>query len=178
MICFKKKVFRYLLITGILFSIVGFLGIFSTNIFSKYVIDILAAFFFVSGIKNFIKGFQFRKIINFHWGLYIFVGVLEIVASISLLSQPFNNQLYMIIYSGIFMTFKGLLIFVNTIFNRKIFPSSINFSLNTGIINILFGALLIGMPFISESFIFLCVAWYIFFSGANLILFAFYFKRL
>lgn len=178
MINFKKKIFRYLLITGILFSLVGIFGIFSTNIFSTYIIDILAAFFFVSGIKNFIKGFQFRKVLNFHWGLYIFIGVLEVVASISLLSQPFKSQLYMIIYSGIFMTFKGILIFINTIFNRKIFPNSVNFSLNTGIINILFGSLLIGLPFLSESFIFICVAWYIFFSGTNLILSAFYFKRL
>ncbi|MGL6065469.1 MAG: HdeD family acid-resistance protein [Cetobacterium sp.] len=178
MINFKKKVFRYLLLTGILFSFVGIFGIFSTSIFSIYIIDILSAFFFVSGIKNFIKGFQFRKVINFHWGLYIFIGVLEIVGAISLFSQPFNNQLYMIIYSGIFMTFKGILVFINTIFNHKIFPSSVNFSLNSGIINILFGGLLIGLPFLSQNFIFLCVAWYIFFSGANLILSAFYFKRL
>ncbi|MGL5744409.1 MAG: HdeD family acid-resistance protein [Cetobacterium sp.] len=174
---FDKKIFRYLLFTGILFTLVGIFGIFTPTTFSVYIVDILAAFFFVSGIKNFIKGFQFRKVPHFHWGLYIFIGVLEIVISISLFSQPFLSQLYMIIYAGIFMVFKGIFIFINTIFNRKTFPDSVKFSLNPGITDILFGILLVALPFISQRFITLCVAWYILFSGANLILSAFYFKR-
>ncbi|MGL4977199.1 MAG: HdeD family acid-resistance protein [Cetobacterium sp.] len=178
MINFNKKIFRYLLITGVAFSLVGIFGIFSPKLFSIYLVDILAAFLFVSGVKNFIKGFQFRKVINFHWGLYIFIGVMEIVISLSLFSQPFINQFYMIIYAGIFLIFKGLFIFINTLFNRKLFPDSVKFTLNTGIIDILFGTLLVGIPFLSQIFISLCVAWYIFFSGSNLILSAFYFKRL
>ena len=63
---FNKKVFTYLLVTGILFSLVGIFGIFSPTIFSVYLVDILAAFFLVSGVKNFTKGFQFRKVPNFH----------------------------------------------------------------------------------------------------------------
>ncbi|MGL5176221.1 MAG: HdeD family acid-resistance protein [Cetobacterium sp.] len=177
MLSFDKKIFLYLLITGILFNLVGIFGIFTPTIFSVYIIDILAAFFFVSGIKNFTKGFQFRKVPNFHWGLYIFVGVLEVIISISLFSQPFLSQLYMIIYAGIFMIFKGIFIFINTIINRKTFPDSVKFSLNPGITDILFGILLVGLPFFSQRFISLCVAWYILFSGANLILSAFYFKR-
>ena len=130
---FDKKIFRYLLMTGILFSLVGIFGIFSPTIFSRYIVDILAAFFFVSGIKNFTKGFQFRKVPEFHWGLYIFIGVLEIVISLSLFSQPFGNQLHTIVYSGFFMMFKGIFIFINTIFNRKTFPDSVKYSLNAGI---------------------------------------------
>lgn len=174
---FDKKIFRYLLMTGILFSLVGIFGIFSPTIFSIYIVDILAAFFFVSGIKNFTKGFQFRKVPEFHWGLYIFIGVLEIVISLSLFSQPFGNQLHTIVYSGFFMMFKGIFIFINTIFNRKIFPDSVKYSLNAGITDTLFGTLLAGLPFFSARVISLCVAWYILFNGANLVLSAFYFKR-
>lgn len=174
---FNKKVFTYLLVTGILFSIVGVFGIFSPTIFSVYLVDILAAFFLVSGVKNFTKGFQFRKVANFHWGLYIFIGVLEIIISLSLFSTPFASQIYIIIYAGIFMIFKGIFIILNILFNRKIFPSLVDFSLGSGIINTLFGVLLVALPFFSQEFIALCIAWYILFSGANLILSAFYFKK-
>ena len=174
---FNKKVFTYLLVTGILFSIVGVFGIFSPTIFSMYLVDILAAFFLVSGVKNFTKGFQFRKVANFHWGLYIFIGVLEIIISLSLFSTPFASQIYIIIYAGIFMIFKGIFIILNILFNRKIFPFLVDFSLGSGIIDTLFGILLVALPFFSQEFIALCIAWYILFSGANLILSAFYFKK-
>ena len=174
---FNKKVFTYLLVTGILFSIVGVFGIFSPTIFSVYLVDILAAFFLVSGVKNFTKGFQFRKVANFHWVLYIFIGVLEIIISLSLFSTPFASQIYIIIYAGIFMIFKGIFIILNILFNRKIFPSLVDFSLGSGIIDTLFGILLVALPFFSQEFIALCIAWYILFSGANLILSAFYFKK-
>lgn len=174
---FNKKVFTYLLVTGILFSIVGVFGIFSPTIFSVYLVDILAAFFLVSGVKNFTKGFQFRKVANFHWDLYIFIGVLEIIISLSLFSTPFASQIYIIIYAGIFMIFKGIFIILNILFNRKIFPSLVDFSLGSGIIDTLFGILLVALPFFSQEFIALCIAWYILFSGANLILSAFYFKK-
>lgn len=174
---FNKKVFTYLLVTGILFSIVGVFGIFSPTIFSVYLVDILAGFFLVSGVKNFTKGFQFRKVANFHWGLYIFIGVLEIIISLSLFSTPFASQIYIIIYAGIFMIFKGIFIILNILFNRKIFPSLVDFSLGSGIIDTLFGVLLVALPFFSQEFIALCIAWYILFSGANLILSAFYFKK-
>lgn len=174
---FNKKVFTYLLVTGILFSIVGVFGVFSPTIFSVYLVDILAAFFLVSGVKNFTKGFQFRKVANFHWGLYIFIGVLEIIISLSLFSTPFASQIYIIIYAGIFMIFKGIFIILNILFNRKIFPSLVDFSLGSGIIDTLFGILLVALPFFSQEFIALCIAWYILFSGANLILSAFYFKK-
>ncbi len=174
---FNKKIFTYLLVTGILFSLVGIFGVFSPTIFSIYLVDILAAFFLVSGVKNFTKGFQFRKVPNFHWGLYIFIGVLEVVISLSLFSTPFSSQIFMIIYAGIFMIFKGIFIVLNILFNRKIFPSLVDFSLGSGVIDLLFGILLVALPFFSQQFIFLCIAWYILFSGANLILSAFYFKR-
>ncbi|WP_418966243.1 DUF308 domain-containing protein, partial [Cetobacterium sp.] len=80
-------------------------------------------------------------------------------------------------YAGIFMIFKGIFIVLNILFNRKIFPSLVDFSLGSGVIDLLFGILLITLPFFSQQFIFLCIAWYILFSGANLILSAFYFKR-
>lgn len=174
---FNSKVFTYLLVTGILFSLVGIFGIFSPTVFSIYLVYILAAFFLVNGVKNFTKGFQFRNMPNFHWGLYIFIGALEIIISLSLFSTPFASQIYMIIYAGIFMIFKGIFIILNILFNRKIFPSLVDFSLGSGIIDTLFGILLVVLPFFSQEFIFLCIAWYILFSGANLILSAFYFKR-
>lgn len=174
---FNKKIFLYLLSTGVIFSLVGIFGIFSPTLFSIYLVYILAAFFFVTGVKNFTKGFQFKNIPNFHWGLYIFLGFLEIVISLSLLTTPFVSQLYMIMYAGIFMLFKGIFIIINVISNKKLFPTLVNFSLGSGIIDSLFGILLISLPIFSQQFIFLCIAWYILFSGANLILSAYSFKN-
>ncbi|WP_297407165.1 HdeD family acid-resistance protein [uncultured Cetobacterium sp.] len=174
---FNQKVFLYLLFTGILFTLVGVFGIFSPTLFSIYLLYIFSAFFFVSGIKNFTKGFQFNKIPTFHWGLYIFLGFLEIIISLSLLITPFISQLYLIIYAGIFILFKGIFIIINVIFNKKTFPTLVNFSLGSGIIDILFGSLMVALPIFTQQFIFLCISWYILFSGANLILSAYSFKE-
>ncbi|MGL5669907.1 MAG: DUF308 domain-containing protein [Cetobacterium sp.] len=43
--------------------------------------------------------------------------------------------------------------------------------------DILFGVLLMVVPFISQQFIFLCIAWYILFSGINLVMISFSIKR-
>lgn len=178
---FNKSAFSYLLYSGILFTIIGIFGVFSPAFFSIYLIYILAAFFLVSGIQNFTRGFQFRKVKDFHWGMHIFIGVLEIILSLSLFITPISDALFLIIYVGLFMAFKGIFVVLNLAFNRKLFPELINTSFGSGVIDLLFGILLVVIPLrypsLSLQFIFLCIAWYILFSGASLILGAFSFKR-
>lgn len=178
---FNKRAFLYLLCSGIFFSIIGVLGVFSPVFFSIYLVYILGAFFLVSGIQNFTRGFQFRKVKDFHWGMLIFIGFLEIILSLSLFTTPVEDAFFIIVYIGLFMAFKGIFIIVNLIFNKKVFPELMNTSFGSGVIDLLFGILLVVVPLrypeLSLQFVFLCIAWYILFSGASLILGAFTFKR-
>lgn len=172
-----KNIYLILLITGVLFGIVGIFGIFNPLIFSIYLVEILALFFFVNGVKNLIKGVQLMANPNVHWGLFIFVSILEIVASISLIMTPFSSQIFIIIYIGFIMLIKGLFVAFNSLFHKNLFPNLSELHFSNGIIDTLFGILLIIMPFISQQFIFLCVAWYILFSGMNLMVLGYALKK-
>lgn len=175
---FSRKIFLYLLFTGILFTGIGIYGVFETIEFSNYLVYILAFFFFTGGIKNFTKGFEFKSIIpEFHWGLYILVGAMEIIISLSLLRNPFPSQINLIIYAGIFMILKGIFIAFNLFLNRPSSSKLFHSGIASSIIDILFGTLLVTFPFIAQQFIVLCIAWYILFSGAHFILAAFSFKK-
>lgn len=175
---FSRKIFLYLLYTGILFTAIGIYGVFEPISFSNYLVYILAFFFFMGGIKNFTKGFELKSIIpDFHWGLYILVGAMEIIISLSLLRNPFPAQINLIIYAGIFMILKGIFIALNLFLNRSLSPRMSNSGIVSSIIDILFGSLLIIFPTFAQQFIVLCIAWYILFSGAHFILAAFSFKK-
>lgn len=174
---FSKKIYYYLLVCGLIFTIIGLYGVFNPIGFSNYLVYILALFFFMSGIKNFTKGFEYRNVPNFHWGTYLFLGAIEIILSLSLFHNPFENQIAMIIYCGIFMIIKGLFIVLNSIFNRKLFPYMASMSLGTALIDIAFGTLLILLPFFAQQFFTLCIAWYVLFSGVNFIAAGISFKK-
>ena len=161
----------------IIFSIIGVFGIFSPFSFSIYLIEVLAAFLFINGIRNLAKGVELRENREVNSGLFIFLSILEIIASLSLMITPFSSQIFMIIYIGFIILAKGIFILVNSLFHKKAFPSLANLNFGNGVIDIIFGILLIGLPLLSQQFIFLCIAWYILFNGANLIITAFTLKN-
>lgn len=174
---FNKKIYYYLLITGLIFTFLGVYGVFNPLFFSTYFIYVLAFFFFTSGVKNFIKCFEHRNI-KCHIGYSILIGVLDIVIALSLISNPLGSQVSIAIYAGIFLTIKGIFIILNSISNKKLIPTLSNLSFGSGLIDIFFGILIIILPIFATSFISLCFAWYILFSGINLFAAAISFKQL
>lgn len=175
---FSKKIYYYLLICGLIFSVIGLYGVFSPVIFSNYLIYILAFFFFMNGIKNFTKGIEYRNLPDFHWGTYLFLGIIEVIVSFSLFTYPFANQIMLVVYCGIFMIIKGIFIIFNLIFDKKLFPYLTNLGLGSGIIDMIFGILLVTLPFFAQEFFVLCIAWYILFVGINFIASGFAFKKI
>lgn len=167
---FNQKVSTALIFTGILYSIIGILGLINPIAFSVYLIYILAFFFLVNGFNNFVKGIKFTDVPGFHWTLSIFLGAIEILLALSLFFTPFISQIYMIIYAGIFLIIKGIFILVNVISHKKLFPNLYSHNLGSGVIDLLFGILLLFLPIFSQQFLFLAVAWYILFCGINLII--------
>ncbi|ERT68213.1 MULTISPECIES: HdeD family acid-resistance protein [Cetobacterium] len=173
----SKNIYLTLLVIGIIFSLIGVFGVFNPLMFSIYLIEILAIFFFMNGVKNLVKGIQLIKNPNVHWSLFILLSILEIIAALSLLITPFSSQIFIIIYIGFIMLLKGIFVVFNSLFHKNIFPGLSSVTFSNGLIDILFGILLIVVPFISQQFIFLCVAWYILFSGINLVMMSFSIKR-
>ncbi|MGL5664272.1 MAG: DUF308 domain-containing protein, partial [Cetobacterium sp.] len=72
---------------------------------------------------------------------------------------------------------KGIFVVFNSLFHKNIFPGLSSVTFSSGLIDVLFGILLTVVPFISQQFIFLCIAWYILFSGINLVMISFSIKR-
>lgn len=167
---FGKKMRSLLLLTGGLYFIVGVLGLINPVLFSIYLVFILAIFFFINGVKNLTKGIKFRKVPDFHWGVFAFMGVIEILLAISLFTTPFSSQIFIIMYAGIFMIIKGIFIMVNLLTHKKLFTNLERYGVGSGVIDLLFGILLVMLPFFSQQFLFLAVSWYILFTGVNLII--------
>lgn len=174
---FNHKVSTALIFTGILYSLIGIFGLINPVAFSMYLIYILAFFFLVNGFNNFVKGIKFINVPNFHWALSIFLGTIEILLALSLFFTPFISQIYMIIYAGVFLLIKGIFIIVNVVSHKKIFPNLYSHNLGSGIIDLLFGILLIFLPIFSQQFLFLAVSWYILFCGINLVISALALKK-
>ena len=62
----SKNIYLTLLVIGIIFSLIGVFAIFNPLVFSIYLIEILAIFFFMNGVKNLTKGIQLIKNPNVH----------------------------------------------------------------------------------------------------------------
>lgn len=164
-----KTLTSVLFIIGLFFIFIGGFGIIKPLKLSVNLVTILAILFSINGIKNLYKGIQLRHIQNSNWELVIITSILEMMIALSIIFTPLISQITLIIYIGIFMIFKGVFILFHIIFSKKT-PGSIT-SLNIGnsILDILFGIIFLIFPFIAQQFMFLCIAWYILFSGLELI---------
>lgn len=166
---FNRKICSTIILLGILYSIIGIYGLINPMNFSLYVIYILAFLFLIGGFNNFVKGIKFTDVPGYHWGLSIFTGAVEILLALSLFFTPFVSQLYIIMYIGAFLIVKGIFIFINVLAHKKAFPGLYSYNIGSAIIDILFGILLMLLPVFSQQFLFLAIAWFILFSGINLI---------
>ena len=71
----------------------------------------------MSVIKNLVKGIQLIKNLNVHWGLFIFLSILEIIVVLLLLITLFLSQILIEIYIGFIMLLKVVfLIYRGSIF--------------------------------------------------------------
>ncbi len=159
----KASIALYLL--AVLYIITGISGIVYPVGFSIYLIYILGAFFLLSGLINFIDGIKNMKNPKYHWGMSLFLGVIEIILSFSIFTSPVLSEIYLIIYIGMLLLIRGVFI-ISSSFGRKDELKTLHMS--TGVVSILFGMLFIGIPLFSTELIVLAIALFIIFSGVDL----------
>lgn len=160
---------------SIFYIITGVLGILHPMMFSVYLIFILGAFFLINGGANFIDGVLNLRKEDYHWGMSLFLGIIEIFLALSMFFNPISSQISIVIYVGALLLVRGLFIIFNSL--------GINIELkkhqmSIGIISTLFGILFIVIPFFSQELIVLMVAWFILFSGVNLFVATLSFKKI
>lgn len=168
-----KFISNYFLVSGIVFTLLGILGLFNPTFFSIYLVELLAIFFMIGGVKNLTKSLQLKKE-GYQSGGFIFFAVIEILFALSLMITPFSSQIYLIVYVGIFVFIKGVLILLNILFKLHMFDDFYSSTLGHSLIDIVFGIVLVTLPLFSQQFIILCLAWYLLFAGINFIVSSFY----
>lgn len=156
-------------ILSALYIIIGGVGVVHPILFSVYLISILGAFFLLNGINNLYEGIKNMKDPSYHWGMSVFLGIMEIILSLSIFVHPVVSEIYLIIYVGMLILIRGLFILLNEGFGKNR-PKTHHTS--GAVISILFGGLLVGAPLLSNEMIVLMIAWFIILSGVNLLVIA------
>jgi len=154
-----------LYLLSILYIIAGISGIVYPVAFSMYLIYILGAFFLLSGIVNSIDGIKNLKNPKYHWGMSLFLGIIELILSFSIFTSPVLSGIYLIVYIGMLLLVRGLFV-ISSLLGRKDELKTPHMS--TGIVSILFGILFVVIPVFSSELIVLVIAWFIIFSGVDL----------
>lgn len=174
---FKKQAFASLFWSGIFFCIIGVLGLINPQFMAIYIVYMIAVFFFLAGFATLYMGFKFHKNPDFHSTLYIFMGLTQLLFAISLVAFPLKSQFLIFIYIAVFLLIKGIFILLNQMSHKHLFPVLSQCSLSTGLIDVLFGVTLLVMPFFSNMFLLMVLAWYFLFCGINFIASAFSLKK-
>lgn len=164
-----KKTRIILCLLSVLYIISGAIGIIHPLLFSVYLISVLGAFFLLNGFSSLFDGIKNIKNHNYHWGMSLFLGLMEIILSISIFMFPLMSELYLVMYIGMLILIKGIFIICSSFSKRSDLKTP---HTSTGIISILFGFLLVVSPVLSDKLIILMVAWFIIFSGIDLFVIA------
>ena len=150
---------------SVFYIVTGVLGVLHPMLFSMYLIFILGAFFLINGGANFIDGVLNIGKEDYHWGMSLFLGIIEFFLALSMFYNPISSQISIVIYVGALLIVRGLFIIFNSWGISKELKKH---NMSIGIISILFGILFVVIPFFSQELIVLMVAWFILFSGVNL----------
>ncbi|MGX6592355.1 HdeD family acid-resistance protein [Cetobacterium ceti] len=175
-----KVLWKYHILFGILFVLLGGGAIIKPNFFSISIIYVIGWFILFLGIGNIYYGLSGKDNPSLHWGTILFQGFLEIFSGLLILFNPFYSIYFVVLYFGIFLLFRGCIL----IFGKSFSLTEVSY-LNgirsliivNGILDILFGILSILAPFFIETLIIYILAFYCFLGGLLLIIFGFQIKN-
>lgn len=177
-----KEIWYYYLILGILLAFTGGMGIFTPMAFSISLIYILSYGFLLMGFLNIYYAFKGRKNKYFHWGLILFNGVVDILASICIFINPFQSIIVLLIYIGILIMFKGFsLIFTKSKTFKNEIPEAHGLRaivVTRGILDVIFGIMIILCPLVLEFILPMLIGFYLLFSGILMIIYSLQIKTL
>ncbi len=165
----QKKLTLIYSVLGILYTITGILCLAYPLMFSIYLVDILAVLFLLIGITNLLDGIKNIKTPNYHWGINLFLGIVEIILAISVIASPILSGIYLVLYIGFLLFIRGCFIAFNSLSKKSELKTP---HTSTGIISILFGLLFIIAPLFADKLIAAIIAWFVIFTGIDLIIIA------
>ncbi|MEG0584001.1 MAG: DUF308 domain-containing protein, partial [Cetobacterium sp.] len=102
-----KTLWKYYLVLGIVFVILGGLSLFNPNIFAMSIVYVIGWLLMFVGIGNIFYAYSSRNNPNAHWGILIFEGILEIISAVLVIINPFYSLFFLVIYLGVFLIFRG-----------------------------------------------------------------------
>ncbi|MGL6114469.1 HdeD family acid-resistance protein [Cetobacterium sp. SF1] len=175
-----KVLWKYHILFGILFLILGLGAILNPNFFSISIIFVIGWFILFSGFGNLYYSIAEKNNPTFHWGTVLFQAIVEISSGVLILLNPFFSIYFLIVYIGIFLIFRGFLI----LFSRNIYIENTSYFNGIksllkvhGLLDVLFGILAVLAPFFIETLAIYIIAFYCFLGGLLLIIYGYQIKE-
>lgn len=168
-----KKLKSFFLTLGILYVIIGALGISNMGFFVKNIEYILSLVLFLNGIYHIIYSMTNRKDPYFHWGLVLGEGFIELVSVAIILLNTFTTQLFFTSYIGGLLCLKGLILTLgrdNKLTSWENTKAKVKvLVIIKGLLHFLFGSLIIILPLLTDGAVYVVFGWYILFLGIHFI---------
>lgn len=175
-----KSLWKYYLVFGILFLLLGAAALVKPGAFSISIIYVIGWFLMFAGFGNVFYAFAGRNNPALHWGTILFQGILELISAVIIILNPFYSIFFLVVYLGVFLIFRGfMLIFAKSspLVEMTYLNGVRSLIVVNGILDILFGALALITPFFIEAVLVYTLAFYILFGGILLIVYGFQIKK-
>lgn len=171
-----KILWKYYFALGVLFLVVGIIGLFSPVMFSLYLGVILAWYFIFIGMGNIFYGVAGRGNPNFSWGATLFMGILELLMGLVLIFNPMTTLYLITVYIGILLIFKGFSLILTRISIMNIDETNMHMNgirtsnIVKGVLDIFFGILVITVPFFAMGVFGYMIVFYLILGGLSLLI--------
>ncbi len=133
------------LILSILFTVVAIWIMLQPGVAFVSLTLLFTATILVSGILNLIFAIRNRKSLH-SWGWFLFLGLLDLVLGIALALQPHIAAIALILYMGMWLTFKGMLSITYSFEIKKLGFKDWWWQLIGGIITVIFAFFMVINP--------------------------------
>nr|WP_307775627.1 DUF308 domain-containing protein [uncultured Cetobacterium sp.] len=169
----KNNLKSFFLSIGIIYVVIGALGISNINFFAENIKFIISCILFINGIYHLFYSASKRKDPYFHWGLVFGEGILELISLFIILFNTFTSKLFFTSYIGGLLCLKGLILLlsrgnkITSWENIKNIKKAI--VILKGLLHFLFGSLIIILPVIGSPAVNAVFGWYILFLGIHYI---------
>lgn len=167
-----KFLWKYYIVFGIGFMVFGALALFNPEFFAVYIVSVIGWFFVFGGIGNFIYAIRGKDNPALHWGTILFLGILEIISGIIVITNPIFSLYFLTIYIGVFLLFRGFTLISAKNPGYTLIESDSSHlngirSLNNlnGVLDIIFGIMAMIIPLFAEQVFIYALIFYLILGG-------------
>lgn len=168
-----KNLKHFFLTLGVVYVLIGALGISNISFFAKNIEYIISGILFINGTYHLVYCMTKRKDAYFHAGLVLFEGALELISVAIILFNTFTSEFFFTSYIGALLCLKGLILVLGrdaklTGWNDTNKKTKITVIVK-GLLHFLFGSLIIILPLVAHQAVYPVFGWYILFLGIHFI---------